>query len=127
MTNAPAAIRFRGVAAGWHDHAIWEHVDVEVRPGEFVAVLGPNGVGKSTFVKIVLGLVAPTAGEVRVLGSAPGAANGRIGYVPQRRNFDASVRVRGVDIVRLGLDGDRWGVPLPLPWTRNARREEMQI
>lgn len=116
------AIRFRDVAAGWSEHPIWQHVNVDVRAGEFVAVLGPNGVGKSTFVKVVLGLASPLTGEVRVLGEPPGEANKRIGYLPQRRNFDASVRVRGIDIVRLGLDGDRWGIPLPWPWTRASRR-----
>ena len=49
----------------------------------------------------------------QVLGEAPRGARARIGYLPQRRNFDASTRVRGVDVVRLGLDGARWGLPLP--------------
>src|SRR5207247_354431 len=46
-------------------------------------------------------------------------ANRQIGYIPQRRSFDAGLRVRGIDIVRLGLDGDRWGVPLPA-WARRG-------
>jgi zinc/manganese transport system ATP-binding protein len=98
---------------------------VEVFPGEFVAVLGPNGSGKSTFIKVILGLMAPSAGELRVLGEPPGRANKRIGYLPQRRNFDAGVRVRGVDIVRLGLDGDRWGIPLP--WSRGRREAAQRV
>jgi zinc/manganese transport system ATP-binding protein len=48
-----------------------------------------------------------------VLGRRPGEPNSRIGYLPQRRNFDAGLRIRGVDLVRLGLDGARLGVPLP--------------
>jgi zinc/manganese transport system ATP-binding protein len=83
-----------------------------VGPGEFVAVLGPNGVGKSTLVKVLLGVLAPAAGEIRVLGERPGRAGHRVGYLPQRRSFDPSLRMRGTDIVRLGVDGDRWGVPL---------------
>jgi zinc/manganese transport system ATP-binding protein len=51
---------------------------------------------------------------VRVLGGPPGRHNARIGYLPQRRAFDPATRIRGIDIVRLGLDGDRWGTPLPL-------------
>jgi zinc/manganese transport system ATP-binding protein len=92
---------------------IWSKVDATVAAGEFVAILGPNGVGKSTLLKAVLGLVPLAHGEVRLLDRPPGKANHEIGYLPQRRSFDPSVRVRGVDIVRLGLDGDRWGVPLP--------------
>ena len=49
----------------------------------------------------------------RCSAAPPGHANHDIGYLPQRRSFDAGLRVRGIDVVRLGLDGDRWGVPLP--------------
>ena len=52
------------------------------------------------------------AGTASVFGRAPGEASGQIGYLPQRRHFDASVRIRGIDLVRLGLDGARWGLPL---------------
>ncbi|MFI1091997.1 metal ABC transporter ATP-binding protein [Streptomyces sp. NPDC020917] len=88
--------------------------------GEFVAVLGPNGVGKSTLLKVLLGVLPPAGGQVRVLGAAPGKAGDRVGYLPQRRSFDASLRLRGVDVVRLGWDGDRWGVPLPFSAGRRA-------
>jgi zinc/manganese transport system ATP-binding protein len=100
---------------------LWSGINLTVGAGEFVAVLGPNGVGKSTLVKVVLGLL-PASGEIRVLGEPPGRGNHRIGYLPQRRSFDASLRVRGVDVVRLGWDGDRWGVPLPLVGRLGARR-----
>ena len=62
--------------------------------------------------------------EARVLGGAPGEASDRIGYLPQRRSFDPGLRVRGVDVVRLGLDGDRWGVPLPGIGRISRRRRE---
>ncbi|MER5663464.1 metal ABC transporter ATP-binding protein [Streptomyces mirabilis] len=114
------SLRGAGVRVG--GRTLWSGVDLEVGAGEFVAVLGPNGVGKSTLIKILLGILPPAAGEVRVLGEAPGRAAHRVGYLPQRRSFDASLRIRGIDIVRLGLDGDRWGVPLPVPARFSARR-----
>jgi zinc/manganese transport system ATP-binding protein len=83
------------------------------RPGSSSPSSGPNGVGKSTLLKAILGLVPLAAGEVRLLGRRPGQANHEIGYLPQRRSFDATLRVRGLDVVRLGLDGDRWGLPIP--------------
>ena len=101
------------VAAAIGRRTIWADVSLAILPGEFVAVLGPNGVGKSTLLKVVLGLLPASAGTVRVLGERPGVRNARIGYLPQRRAFDMSTRVRGIDIVRLGLDGDRWGPGVP--------------
>jgi zinc/manganese transport system ATP-binding protein len=56
-----------------------------------------------------------------VLGTGPAGARPDIGYLPQRHGFDQSVRVRGLDLVRLGLDGVRWGIPLPI--TPGARRQ----
>ncbi|HKN99706.1 MAG TPA: ATP-binding cassette domain-containing protein, partial [Pseudonocardiaceae bacterium] len=105
-------LTLRGAGARVPGRQLWQGVDATVGPGEFVCVLGPNGAGKSTLVRIGLGL-HPAAGEITVLGARPGEANQRIGYVPQRRGFDSSVHVRGVDIVRLGMDGHRWGLPLP--------------
>jgi zinc/manganese transport system ATP-binding protein len=121
--NEPVAVvELRGASAAVGGRTLWGGVDLTVECGEFVAVLGPNGVGKSTLIKVLLGILPPAAGSVRVLGHRPGAAGAQIGYLPQRRSFDATLRVRGVDVVRLGLDGDRWGVPLPLPGRRPGTR-----
>ncbi|MGH9126796.1 MAG: metal ABC transporter ATP-binding protein [Acidimicrobiales bacterium] len=112
--SAPAAaVVARGAAVTVGGRRLWSGVDLEVGGGEFVAVLGPNGVGKSTLVKAILGLLPLAAGRLTVLGAPPGRAATRIGYLPQRRSFDSGLRVRGVDVVRCGLDGDRWGLPLP--------------
>jgi zinc/manganese transport system ATP-binding protein len=91
---------------------VWSQVSLQINAGEFVAVLGPNGSGKSTLLKALLGLT-PTQGTVEVLGQRPGRVNRAIGYVPQRRAFDAALRIRGIDVVSLGLDGARWGTPVP--------------
>jgi zinc/manganese transport system ATP-binding protein len=107
---------------------VWSGVNLSVEPGEFVAVIGPNGAGKSTLVKVLLGLLPLAGGEARVLGRPPGEASDRIGYLPQRRSFDPGLRVRGIDVVRLGLDGDRWGVPLPrLGRTRRRREDDRRV
>ncbi|HEX3779493.1 MAG TPA: metal ABC transporter ATP-binding protein [Pseudonocardiaceae bacterium] len=117
-------IALRDVAARVGGRTLWSGVDLDISPGEFVAILGPNGVGKSTLIKIVLGLLPAAAGTVSVLDGEPGQASHHIGYLPQRRSFDAALRIRGVDVVRLGLDGDRWG--LPLPGFGRARRRAAQ-
>jgi zinc/manganese transport system ATP-binding protein len=108
-----AVVSLRGAAVRMGGRTLWSQVELDIAPGEFVAVLGPNGVGKSTLIKAVLGLVPAAAGEIRVLGERPGQLADLVGYLPQRRSFDASLRMRGADIVRLGWDGDRWGLPRP--------------
>ena len=109
---AEVVVRVQRAQAQIAGRAIWSDVNVEVSAGEFVAILGPNGSGKTTLLRVLLGELALTAGSVSVLGRPPGAANRQIGYLPQRRHFDPGVRVRGIDLVRLGLDGTRWGLPL---------------
>jgi zinc/manganese transport system ATP-binding protein len=91
---------------------VWSQVDVEIAAGEFAAILGPNGSGKTTLLRVLLGELRLARGSASVLGRAAGASKGQIGYLPQRRHFDAGTRVRGIDLVRLGLDGGRWGLPL---------------
>jgi len=103
-----------GLSARVAGRALFGGLDVTMEPGRLVAVLGPNGAGKSTFLRMLLGLHPVGGGSLEVLGDRPGRRNHDIGYLPQRRSFDPSVRIRGVDLVRLGIDGHRWGTPVPL-------------
>src|SRR6202035_4270608 len=99
-------------------------VDLTVEAGDFIAVLGPNGAGKSTLMKAILGLVPLQSGSVELLGRPALQGRAGAGYLPQRRDFDRAARVRGVDLVRLGLDGTRWGIPLALSGSARARHRE---
>jgi zinc/manganese transport system ATP-binding protein len=112
----------QGASVALDGRQVLKDVDFSVRPGEFVAVLGPNGAGKSTLMKAIVGLLSTSSGSLSVFGEAPGNGRARIGYIPQRRGFEGSVRVRGVDLVRLGLDGARWGVPVALSPAARRRR-----
>lgn len=123
MNGEPVnALSFRSARVDLGGRTIWRDVDLDIPEREFVAILGPNGAGKSTLLNAILGLIPLSEGELSVLGRRPGEANREIGFLPQRRSFDPSVRIRGVDIVRLGLDGDRYGLPLPGARSRRDRQ-----
>ncbi len=123
----PALVDVREAAVVLGGRTIWSDVTATIGAGEFVAILGPNGVGKSTLLKAILGLIPLAAGQVRLLGGSVGGARREVGYLPQRRSFDATLRVRGWDVVRLGLDGDRWGLPLPGRRSRAAQARVREL
>ena len=118
--SAAPAVALEGAHARIAGRSVWRDVSFTIGAGEFTSILGPNGSGKTTLLRVLLGELALAAGSASVLGRAPGAVSREIGYLPQRRHFDASIRIRGVDLVRLGLDGARWGLPL-----RRLGRERM--
>ena len=100
---------------------LWSGLDLDVAPGEFVAVLGANGSGKTSLLKVVLGQHPLSAGTASFLGEPVRHGGRRIGYVPQQRLADEGTPLRGRDLVGLGVDGHRWGAAVP---TR-ARREKI--
>jgi len=111
-TGGAPAIVARDLAAGYGGPAVWAHADFSIAAGSFTAILGPNGGGKSTLIRMILGLLPPLHGELQVLGGRPHRGNALIGYIPQHSSFDPELSIRGRDFVNLGIDGHRWGVRL---------------
>jgi zinc/manganese transport system ATP-binding protein len=126
-STSAAVIQTQGASVRFGERLLWSGVDLSIRPGTFSAILGPNGAGKSTLLKVFLGLQALASGTVNVLGAPAGAARRRIGYVPQRGGYDRTIRIRGIDVVRLGLDGSRWGVPLSAIRARRTREAVAEV
>ncbi len=105
------------------DRVLWDHLDLAVAAGDFIAVLGPNGTGKTSLLKVLLGQVPLSGGTALLDGRRIRSGSGRIGYVPQHRPIDPEVVLRGRDLVELGIDGGSWGC-LPLRSADRARRRE---
>jgi zinc/manganese transport system ATP-binding protein len=105
-----SVVSAEGLSLRFGDRVLWNDLSFELAQGELLAVLGPNGTGKTSLIRILLGLLEPTSGRVEVCGLPPGKGRSRIGYVPQQRIFDRDLALRGRDLVRLGLDGHTWGV-----------------
>jgi zinc/manganese transport system ATP-binding protein len=104
-----SVVSVEGLSLRFGERVLWHDLSFELERGELLAVLGPNGTGKTSLIRILLGLLEPTSGRVEVCGVPPGKGRSRIGYVPQQRVFDRELALRGRDLVRLGLDGHRWG------------------
>ena len=84
------------------EHVVLESINLELFSGDFLGIIGPNGGGKSTLLKAVLGLIKPDRGEISVFGLPPARARSRIGYVPQKTVFDRSFPVKVRDVVLMG-------------------------
>ena len=110
---APPAIRLRDAALRFGNRTLWRGLDLDIAAGEFVGVLGPNGSGKTSLLKVLLGLQPLSTGVVEVMGRSARRGSSTVGYVPQQRGFDRDLPLRGRDLVAFGLDGHRWGTPLP--------------
>jgi zinc/manganese transport system ATP-binding protein len=106
-----AIVRLRDASMRFDTRVLFEHLDLDVAPGEFLAGLGPNGSGKTTLLRILLGLTRMSSGDVEIDGRAPRRGSHDVGYVPQQRAFDRDLPIRGRDLVRFGLDGHRRGLP----------------
>jgi zinc/manganese transport system ATP-binding protein len=115
-------LELAGASLAFGDRAVWSGVDLAVEGGEFITVLGPNGSGKTSLLRAVLGQLHLTSGRIAVLGRPPHRGSRSVGYVPQQRIVDPATPVRARDLVRLGVDGDRWG---PGHHDRRARVDEL--
>jgi zinc/manganese transport system ATP-binding protein len=112
LTATAPVVSVEGLSLRFGDRTLWEGMGFDLAEGEFVAVLGPNGTGKTSLMRILLGLLTPTSGSVDIGGRRPADSRAIVGYVPQHHAFDRDQPLRGRDLVRLGLDGHRWGFDL---------------
>jgi zinc transport system ATP-binding protein len=101
LTGRPA-IAVKDVSFAYEGPPVLEHIHLTVDAGEFLGLVGPNGGGKSTLLKLIMGLLKPASGQIEVLGQPPSKGRGRIGYVPQFTTFSRDFPISVQDTVLLG-------------------------
>jgi zinc transport system ATP-binding protein len=108
MTDTPReVISIRHLWASYDNEPVLEDVNLSVKELDFIGLVGPNGGGKTTLLKVLLGLLTPTRGQVRVMGKPIKEGRRHIGYVPQSAQFDRDFPIRVWDVARMGRLGRR--------------------
>lgn len=112
-SEGPIVLSLRNADLGFGDRTLWSGLDLDVHAGEFVAVLGPNGSGKTSLLKTILGQQRLDAGTIEFDGHPVRRGDRRIGYIPQQKLISPGTPMRARDLVALGVNGHRWGLPIP--------------
>ena len=108
-----AIVEIQDLSFSFNGQPVLQDIYLEVKKGDFLAMIGPNGGGKTTLLKIMLGLFVPDKGSVRVLGRPPQKASHRIGYVPQDVDINLRFPVSALDVALMGnlKPGKGWSRP----------------
>ncbi|HEY4830936.1 MAG TPA: ABC transporter ATP-binding protein [Waddliaceae bacterium] len=104
---------------GYQDSLVLEDVSFSVKRGEFLGIFGPNGGGKTTLLKLIMGFLEPTSGSIEVFGKPPRSSQQKISYVPQSLHFDRKFPISVFELVLSGRLAH-------LPWYGRYRREDRQ-
>lgn len=107
------AIVLRDVSFAYNGTPVLSDVNLTVQARELACMVGPNGGGKTTLLRLMLGMIQPDAGTVRIFGEQPERARARIGYMPQQVRYDPQFPVTVMDVVLMGRLGRQWGGPYP--------------
>lgn len=114
------AIEMKDVSVKLGDKTVLKDVSVSLNEGTFLGIIGPNGGGKTTLLKVLLGLITPEKGQVRIYGKSPSKTSDEVGYVPQYSNFDSQFPISVWDVVLMGRVGE-------LGWKPFYSKEDKKI
>ncbi len=107
--TADTVINIQGLSFAYSAAPVLENVSFQIRRGDFACIVGPNGGGKTTLLRLMLGLLKPAQGQVTIFGQPPHRARRRIGYMPQHTQLDPLFPMRVYDVVLMGRLGIRRG------------------
>jgi len=106
-TSADLVVELDDVDAGYDAELVLKSVTLKIGTGDFVGIIGPNGGGKTTLIRVILGILSPARGTVRLFGKPVTQVRPLVGYVPQILEFDRAFPIRAIDVVRMGRLGRR--------------------
>ncbi|MEJ2101494.1 MAG: ABC transporter ATP-binding protein [Desulfobacterales bacterium] len=113
-------VQIQNVWFAYNGKTVLQDVSLDIQPGDFIAMIGPNGGGKTTLLKLILGLLRPDRGSIKVLGGPSEKASHHIGYVPQDVHINRSFPITAIDVVLMGKLGPA------KRWTRNATQDRLE-
>lgn len=96
------AVLVEELSFSYGDQPVLVHVNFTIEPGDYVGIIGPNGGGKTTLLKLLMGFLRPQSGRIEIFGTHPKGAAGKIGYVPQRLPFDRQFPISVTEVVLTG-------------------------
>ncbi len=102
METIKSCARLHGVSVRFDGLLALDEVSLDVDPQAFIALIGPNGGGKTTLIRVLLGLQSPASGKVELFGELPTRTRHRVGYVPQTRSFDSNFPISVREVVEMG-------------------------
>jgi zinc transport system ATP-binding protein len=120
MTKEPILIEMKDVSFAYHQRVVLKNVNLSVHQRDYIAIIGPNGGGKTTLLKLILGLLKPDSGSIVVRGQTPQKASHIIGYVPQEIYHNQHFPISVLDIVQMGALSPK----KHLFWHRNKNRKK---
>jgi len=126
MRDTAEALTVERLSVSFPGRTVLQDVSFSLGQGAFCGLIGSNGSGKTTLLRTILGFEAAHAGEVRIGGLTGAGGRASVGYVPQKILIDTDMPLRARDLVALGLDGHRFGLPFPSK-ARARRVEEMLL
>lgn len=117
------AVRMSGICFSYDGQPALHDINLRIKKGDLLGIIGPNGGGKTTLLKIILGLIRPSKGVVEIFGKSPKEARGKVGYVPQTATFDRDFPITAIEVTLMGKLGIRgfgsW-------FTKEDREEALQ-
>jgi zinc/manganese transport system ATP-binding protein len=124
MLESAEALTVDRLSVAFPGREVLRDVSFSLRQGAFCGLIGSNGSGKTTLLRTILGFQAATSGHVHIAGDRASGGRASVGYVPQKILLETDMPLRARDLVALGLDGHRLGLPFPSR-TRARRVDEM--